>query len=271
MKVLKVAGVSVLALSLVLGLALPALAAPPNRVPPRASPVPPAMLMGEVVSVDEGKAFFVIQSGWGEVTVSVNNDTQYYEALIPWRAIPPASRMMELRQQSQERLGLRRWLHPFAGRAGSFFKALVPWGVPGLVRHRLELRQQAEEEPGLIGWLRPLAEEATFDDITVGTQVVVRAVPAEDNPVAKLVIIIEPIGYGRVVGTITDISLENKTLTIAPADGGTEIILSYSEGTRFILRGITELEEGQLIRAIYDAEEMIAKVVFVPVEVPSGS
>ena len=268
MKVLKVAGVSVLALSLVLGLALPALAAP-DGVLPEASHMPPKILMGEVVDIDKAEKIFVIQSRGEELTLSVNSDTQYLKAPIPRVVLPLARRLVGVRQQSQERLGLRRWLHPFAGRAGSFFKALVPWGVPGLVRHRLELRQQAEEEPGLIGWL-PFAQEAAFDDIAVGSQVVVRAVPAEDNPVAKLVIIIEPIGYGRVVGTITDISLENKTITIDPIDEDGEIILSYSEGTRFILRGITELEEGQLIRAVYD-EDMIANLVFAPVAVPSGS
>ena len=271
MKVLKIVGVSALALSLVLGLASPALAASPNRVPPRASPVPPAILTGEVVSVDEGKAFFVIQSGLREVTVSVDRDTQYYKAPIPWRAIPPARGMMELRQQSQERLGLRQRLRSFVGKTGSLFQALAPLGIPGLVRQRLELRQPAVEELGLIGWLRPFAEEATFDDITVGSHVVVRAVPGEDNPVAKLVIIIEPIGYGRVVGTITNISLENKTITIDPIDEDGEIILGYNERTRFILFGIPRLEVGQSIRAIYDAEEMIANLVFAPAAVPSGS
>jgi len=223
MKVLKVAGVSVLALSLVLGLALPVLAAP-DGVLPEASNMPPKILMGEVVDIDEAEKIFVIQSRGEELTISVNGDTQYLKAPIPRVVLPLARRLMGLRQQSQERLGLMRWLCP-------------------------------------------LAEEATFDDITVGTQVVVRAVPAEDSPVAKLVIIIEPTGYGCILGAITDISPEDKTLTIAPADGGTDIVLSYSEGTRFILRGITELEEGQSIRAVYD-EDMIAKVVFVPVEVP---
>ena len=200
MRVLKVAGVSVLALILVLGLASPALAAP-DGVPPEASNMPPKILVGEVVDIDEAEKIFVIQSRGEELTISVNGDTQYLKAPIPRVVLPLARRLMGLRQQSQERLGLRRWLHPFA-------------------------------------------EEATFDDIAVGTQVVVRAVPAEDNPVAKLVIIIKPTGYGCILGAITDISPEDKTLTIAPADGGTDIVLSYSEGTRFILRGISELEEG---------------------------
>jgi hypothetical protein len=267
MKVLKVVGVSALALGLVFGLASPALAAPPDWASSWASHMPPAVLMGEVISVDASQQTFGVQSGEREVTVSVDSDTHYYEAPIPWRAIPPAKRLMELRQQSQERLGLNKWLRPFVGKVGSFFKAVVPWGIPCLVRHQLELRQQAGEEPGLMGWLRPFAEEATFDDLTVGTQVVVLAESGEDNPLAKLVIIIEPTGYGHVLGTITDVSSVDKTITIAPADGGEEIILSYDEGTRFILCGIPGLEMGQSIRAIYD-EDMTAKVVFSPVEVP---
>ena len=267
MRVLKIVGVSLLALGLVLGLASPALAAPPDWMPPRAGNMPPKVLMGEVIDIDEGKTFFVIQSEWWEVTVSVDSDTQYLEAPIPQRVVSLAEHLKELRQQSQERFGLGRWLRPFVEKARLFFKAHVPWRVPSLARHRLELRQQGWEKLGLVRWFHPFAEEATFDDIAVGTQVVVRAVPAEDNPVAKLVLIIEPTGYGCISGTITDISSVDKTITIAPADGDEDIILSYNEGTRFVLRGIPRLEVGQSIRAIYD-EEMIAKVVFVPVEMP---
>jgi hypothetical protein len=265
MKIWKIAGVSALALGLVFGLASPALAAPPDWAPPQAGYMPPAVLVGEVVSVDEGKTFFVIQSGLQEVTVSVDSDTRYYEALVPWRAVPPARIMMELRQENQEGLGLGQRLHSLVGKVGSLFKALVPWGVPGLVRHQLGLEQPAEEETGLLEWLRPLGEEATFDDITVGSQVVVRASPGEDNPLAKLVIIIEPIGYGRVVGTVTDISTEDRTITIDPVGEDGEITLSYNERTRFVLCGIPGLEVGQRVRAIYDVAEMRANLVFAPV------
>jgi hypothetical protein len=266
MKVMKIVGVSALAVSLVLGLAVPALAAPPNRVPPQASPIPPRLLVGEVVNVDEGKTFFVIQSGLQEVTVSVDGNTQYYEVLIPWRAIPPARRMVELRQESQERLGLKNRLGSFVGKAGSLFKVLVPWSMLGQFRLRPELGQPAVEELGLGRWLYPFAEEASFDDLAVGSHVVVRAVPGEDSPLAKLVIIIEPIGYGRVVGTITAISLVDKTITIDPTDEDGEITLSYNERTRFILCGVPGLEVGQSIRVIYNAEEMVANLVFAPVE-----
>jgi len=266
MEVPKIAGVLALALSLVLGLASPALAAPPNWAPPQAGNMLPALLMGEVVEIDTSPQIFVIQSGWWEVTVSVDGETQYYKASVPAKAVPLAKQLMELGQESQGRLGLQKWLHSLVGRAGSFFRAVVPWGAPGLVKHQPELGEQGQGTPGLGRWLRPFGEEATFDDITVGSQVVVRAVPGKGNPVAKLVIIVEPTGYGRVVGTITDISSADKTITIAPDDGGEEIVLSYDEETCFILRGIVGLEEGQRVRAIYDAEDMIAKVVFAPVE-----
>ena len=103
MKVMKIVGVSALAVGLVLGLASPALAAPPNRVPLQVSQMPPRLLVGEVVSINANQQIFVIQSGLQEVTVSVDGDTQYYEAPIPWRVIPPVRRMVELRQQSQKK------------------------------------------------------------------------------------------------------------------------------------------------------------------------
>jgi len=266
MKVPKIASVLALAVSLVLGLSSAALAAPPNWALPQAGNMLPALLIGEVVSVDASQQIFVIQSGWWEVTVSADSETQYYKAAVPAKAVPLAKQLVELGQESQGKPGLRGWLHSLVGKAGSFFRAVVPWGARGLVKHQPEPGEQGQGAPGLGGWLRPFGEEATFGDISVGSQVVVRAVPGDDNPLAKLVIIVEPTGYRRIVGTISDISLAGKTITIAPDDGGDEIVLSYDEETCFILRGIAGLEEGQRVRAIYDTEDMTAKVVFAPVE-----
>jgi hypothetical protein len=275
MKVIKIVGVLALALSLVFVLASTALAAPPHWTPPQTGYRPPTVLMGKVVSVDEGKTFFVIQSGSREVTVSVDGETQYYKAAVPAKAVSLTKQLMELGQEGQGKLGLGQQLRSFVGKAGSLFKALVPWGVPGLVKHQPKpgeqgqgapgLGEQGQGTPGLGGWLHPFGEEATFDDITVGSYVVVRAVAGDDNPLAKLVIIVEPIGYGRVVGTITDISTEDKTITIDPVGEDGEITLSYNEQTRFVLCGVPGLEVGQSIRAIYDEETMMANLVFAPV------
>ena len=216
MKVLTIAGVSILALSLVLGTAFPVLAASDLALR-QASDIHPKILASHVVSLDENQESFVIQCQGMELTVSVNSDTQY-------------------------------------------FKVLIPRKVAALARYRAELKRQNQEKLELVERFRRFTQKATFDDIAVGARVVVRAVPGEGNPLAKLVLIIEPTTYKRVIGTITDVSLVNKTITIAPADGNNDIILNYNEKTRFILRGTTKLEEGQSARAVYD-EEMTAKVV----------
>jgi len=197
MKVLTIAGVSILALSLVLGTAFPVLAAS-NLALRQASDIHPKILASHVVSLDENQESFVIQCQRMELTVLVDADTQY-------------------------------------------FKVLIPRKVAALARYRPELKRQNQEKLELAERFRRFTQKATFDDIAVGARVAVRAVPGEDNPLAKLVLIIEPTTYKRVIGTITDVSLVNKTITIAPADGNNDIILNYNEKTRFILRGTTKL------------------------------
>lgn len=197
MKVLTIAGVSILALSLVLGTAFPVLAAS-NLALRQASDIHPKILASHVVSLDENQESFVIQCQRMELTVLVDADTQY-------------------------------------------FKVLIPRKVAALARYRPELKRQNQEKLELAERFRRFTQKATFDDIAIGARVAVRAVPGEDNPLAKLVLIIEPTTYKRVIGTITDVSLVNKTITIAPADGNNDIILNYNEKTRFILRGTTKL------------------------------
>jgi len=197
MKVLTIAGVSILALSLVLGTAFPVLAASDLALR-QASDIHPKILASHVVSLDENQESFVIQCQGMELTVLVDADTQY-------------------------------------------FKVLIPRKVAALARYRPELKRQNQEKLELAERFRRFTQKATFDDIAIGARVAVRAVPGEDNPLAKLVLIIEPTTYKHVIGTITDVSLVNKTITIAPADGNNDIILNYNEKTRFILRGTIKL------------------------------
>ena len=102
MKVLKIGVALTLALGLVLGIALPGLAAP-NEAEGKA---PPKMLRGKVVRVDgNNQEFFVIESRGLGVTISVNSDTQYFKAPIPQKAIALAQHRMKLRQpEEQERV-----------------------------------------------------------------------------------------------------------------------------------------------------------------------
>ena len=104
MKVLKIAGVSILALGLVLGIALPGLAAS-DSASLQASNILPEVLRGRVVSIDDDQEFFVIQSGEQELTISVDDDTKYFRLCVPERIVALAQYLKQWRHQNQEELG----------------------------------------------------------------------------------------------------------------------------------------------------------------------
>lgn len=250
MKTLKIAGVAILVLGLVLGLTLPTLAAS-DDTEPEAGNIPPKVLVGKVVSVD--KDTFVIQSRGQELAISTDPDTEYYSVPTPRRILSAARNRLELWQDQVK-------LRP------------MPQRALGFARNHVELKQQICEKLECVRRLPCFHEEATFDDIAEDAWVKVRLVPGEDNFVAESVLIIKssdmikPPVSTSVVGTVTGVSSAGETITIAPIDGGEEIVLKYNEKTQFILRGTPELE-GQSARAVYDAE-MVAKAVFAPVRVP---
>jgi len=244
MKILKSAGASILALGLFLGLAFPTAAAA-DSAPSWAGKTPPKVLVGGVVSVDEAKASFVIQARGEEFTISVNSDTKYFKVSSPLKIINAEKNRVE---NGQDQTILR----PMPGRA---FGKSERW---------TELKERVQER--IMRHFLPFGEEASFEDITVGGRVKVWAVPEGDSLVAKVVLIRQPLAADRVIGAITSISLSDKTITIAPSDGGEDITLTYNDKTQFILRGIPGLEAGQSVRAVYDAE-MVVKVIFAPMEI----
>jgi len=285
MKILKIAGVSVLALGVVLGMVFPALATP-DSVSPQASDIPPKVLTGKVIGIEDNT--FIIDSRGDEYTISVDDDTKYFKVPARREVTTAAKNQLGLKQQ------IRGGLKPdiTANDDMPDFEASTPRRVinaaknrlelgqdqiklrpmlqkaPGLARQRVEMKQ-AQQKPEPMRQLPRFGEEATFDDIAVGARVVVRAVPEEDNLVAKLVLIIKPTTYEPIIGTVIGISLEDEIITIAPADGGEDILLKYNEKTRFILRGTPSLE-GQTARVVYvnKGDEKVAKVVLAPIRAP---
>ena len=249
MKAWKIALVSVLTLGLVSGVASPALAAPPWASPPTETPTPPRMIRGEVVSIAD--ASFVVKTGWSEVTVLVDDETAYFKTPKRPGAFSLELRVGEMAEPSPEGLGLRLRLHRLVDG--------VPTPVRALVQNRLEVKEQVREELGVGRLLSPFGEEATFADIEVGSWVSVWAVVEGDNLVARRVVIMEPVTYHLVVGSVTGLDSENITIT---TDAGEIITLSYDEETRIILRGSISLEVGQQVRAVYD-EEGVARLVVV--------
>jgi hypothetical protein len=224
-KVLIIAGVSILALGLVLGLALPGLAAP-DEAPPCADDFQLRIVKGKILEVRGADQEFDIQSGDEELTIEVDGDTKYFKLGVPGRIVSLARHRLQFRLQNQ-----------------------IPHLDNGDIPKPLRLQ-----------WLRPFGEESEFSDIEVGDRVVVCAEEENSELLAKRVLIIKPTTYARVSGTITGIS--SSAITITP-DGGEAVPLSYNESTVFILKGFIAVEAGQYAHAIYDSDNMLAKRVTV--------
>jgi len=255
MKVLKIAAVSILALSLVLGMALPGLAAS-GLASPQASNIPPEVLRGKVVSTDEDQESFVIQSGEQKLAISVDDDTKYFKLYVPGRLVALVRHRMQLMQ-------------PEVQQEIRVIESAINQ-VPQLKKRNMEILKY--QRPNLKR-LRFFGEEATFGDIVVGAHVAARAVWEENSYLAKIVIIMKPTTYARVSGTVSKIDEAAMEIAIEPLSSSSaedgEIIFAYDSHTIFILRGAPSLQEGNKVVAIYMEKEdgtLLAKRVMAGAE-----
>jgi len=223
--------VSILALGLVLGIALPGLAAS-DSASLQASNILPELLRGRVVSIDEEEEFFVIQSGEQKLTISVDDDTKYFRLYVPERLTALLRHRMQLMQPEVQIESVINQMPQLKKRAMEILK------------HQPNLKQ-----------LRCLGEEATFGDIAVGDRLEVRAMWGENSYLAKTVVIMKPTTYARVSGTVSNIDEANMEIAIEPLSSSSaedgEIILAYDSHTTFILRGTPGLQEDEKVVAIY--------------------
>jgi len=281
MSVLKVAVASIIALSLVLGLALPALAAPDESFP-WTEDFQASIVRGTVTEVDEeNQAYFKVQSGEDEIGIRVDENTKYFMLDAPGRITALAQQFRlrnqaEVNAQVEQNMGL---VVQNRVRAGALVQnqarlrvqnqvaqtETVPVVEPQQARLRVQ-NQVAQTETVSIELQpvsRPFGEKAEFSDIEVGDRVVVWL--ADGESLAKWVLIIKPAARAHVGGTITDVSSE--TIEITP-DDGEAVTLRYNRDTVFALNGFIAVEEGQLARAVYDAENMMASrvIVYLPGE-----
>jgi hypothetical protein len=179
-RALTLAGVSIVVLALVLGMAVPALAAP-DSAPPRVCDSESELLRGEVISI--GDQEFVIQSGEEEISIAVDEETRYCQMSVPGALV---RQRLELHLQSQ--LELRARIGNGQGLQNRV-RAVVS------ACNRLRLRTQVALAEGTplpkiccLRGLCPFGEQAEFADIAVGDSV---AVLAEDN-LAQVVLITKP-------------------------------------------------------------------------------
>ena len=254
MKVLKIAGVAIIALGLVLGVALPGLAASDSALP-QTSNVPPEVLRGKVVTIDKNQNFFVIQCRGLELTVSVSNDTKYFKLYVPGRLVALVQHRMQLMQPE-----IRQEIRVMESAINR---------MPQLKKRAMDILKQQPNLPQL----RFLGEERCFLDCWACHRVAVRAVWGEDSYLAKTVVIMKPTTYTRVSGTVSNIDESAMKITIEPLSSSSaedgKIILAYDSRTIFVLRGTPGLQEGEKVVAIYmerDDDTLLAKRVMSGVE-----
>jgi len=277
MSVLKVAVASIIALSLVLGMALPAMATPDESFP-WTEDFKARVVKGTVTEVDEAnQEYFTVQSGEDEIGIRVDENTKYFMLDAPGRITALAQQFRlrnqaEVNAQVEQNMGL---VVQNRVRAGALVQnqarlrvqnqvaqtETVPVVEPQQARLRVQ-NQVAQTETVSIelqpAVRRPFGAGAGFSDIEIGDRVVVWL--ADGESLAKWVLIIKPAARAHVGGTIT--GLTSETIAIAP-DDGEAVTLRYNEDTVFVLNGFTAVEEGQLARAVYDSEHMLAKRVVI--------
>ena len=262
MKALKVALAVTLAVGLILGVTLPGLANSDDTAPQAESQPHPGMLKGQVSGIDETEELFTIQAGEQSIDIKVNEGTRYFKLTTPLRGLAALRQHRMVSSESQEQIRATASAIPMQFKAAGQMLSLrrgkpftnlasVPAETQELALN-LSAPGWGKEKPkrlqGNLNWLHQFGEEATFDDIAVGDTVKVQLVPNEGEPLAKLVLIIEPAACSRVIGEVTGITED--TVTIAP-ENGDAVELNYNEDTVFILRGTPFLEEGDEAVAIY--------------------
>jgi len=263
MSVLKVVVASIIALSLVLGLALPTLADSDKPLPPTEN-VKAGIVRGTVTEVDEeNQSYFKVQTGDNEISVSsvasiisirVDENTRYF-LLDAQRPIATLAQQFKLRNQAQVNAKEGQGLD-----LGLQNQQRVRAEVQNQVKLRVQDQVAQTEEVTLPeprqAILLPFGDKAEFSDIEVGDKVVVWL--ADGESLAKRVLIIKQVSYASVSGTITDVSSE--TIEITP-DDGRPVTLRWNEDTVFVLNGFIAVREGQLARAVYETENMLAEKV----------
>jgi hypothetical protein len=114
-------------------------------------------------------------------------------------------------------------------------------------------------------WLGRNGKQAQFSDIQVGDRVIAR-VKTADN-LATQVLIIKAPAIQRVKGTVTAVS--DNSITITPSSGAA-VTLSWDANTRFVLKGLIAVQNGQYASAVYNRKTMVIMTADVQATAPAS-
>ncbi len=258
-------------LSLVLGVGLPGFAAADQAQNQETANIARRAINGEVVQIDSGKTFFVVKAGDKEVKIGVDNNTKYFKLTVPQKLGQMVKEQVQ--ERKQDCFGGRRFEqkpkpkrfgqggNPGTATSGTTVRA--PWFGIG------PITVSADEPPerlpaGLMNGvglealrnLRNIGEPATFDDIAIGDRVRVRVAPNGDTPLAEVVLIVKPVSFKSIKGTVSAVAGNFITIT-----GEETVTVTYDGNTHVVLKGAIAVQQGQTIHAVYNSETMVAKMI----------
>jgi hypothetical protein len=284
--------------ALVCGIALPAMANDETATPtPTTDNAKVNVIKGKVTSIDENKAFFIVQPAEGDaVTINVDSNTRYFKII----GTPAAT--TDLKQKLQDRLQERKKAAlNMEGKAPNRFNnrglggknpnTPTPSAVTGNQVDENEdtidenanledsdvmeecLSANCEQPKGFFDRIKSWFNRnpkyglnAKFEGIAVGDGIVARVMPNEY--LTKQVLIIKPAAIKTVRGEITAIT--DDSFTVTPYGTDTEsVTLRWNEKTVVTLRGDIVLKTGQYAAVVYKVDGLIAQIVTVMPKPPT--
>lgn len=252
-KVITLVGGCCLVLALVLGMAVPALAAPQA---PSIAAFEDELIRGEVIAI--GDQELVIQSEETEITVTVNEDTTYCQ--MPRIVAAAIKNRLEIRQQQCDQLRARVQDGQGQGLKSRIRAATAVREQPRL---RARVAEVSSESLPEVFWMRCfslLGGQTEFGDIAVGDEVIILA---DENNVAKKVVVIKATSLVRVIVSGTVIEISPSFITI-DSDSGPQITLFCDDDTVYVLSGAEKLAVEQRVRITYDADGTAKTIVVCP-------
>jgi hypothetical protein len=225
--------------TLVLGMALPVLA---DNMPKPITGL--RVVQGEVMSVASDNSTFVVQNGNQQpVTVKVDSNTKYF--IVPTGKPAAAINSNIVKDKTIDKKVNK--VKPEQSQAAE----LKELGVTANCGNDLN-------------GLGRFGKEAQFSDIQVGDRVIAQ-VKTTDNLATQVLIVKAPL-IQRVKGIINAVS--DNSITITPTNG-TAVTLSWDGNTRFVLKGLISVQNGQYAAAVYNRNTMKAQTVDVQATAPA--
>ncbi len=275
-KIWKIGVALALVAMLVVSLAVPALAKGNDKAANANAVSSINIVKGKVTAVNATGSTFEVQPASGDaVTITVDNNTKYYQVNAALADLPAIKE--QLKDKVKEMLQNHQDKGNSANQRGlgnknpeatpTVDEANDPEEMPEM---EAGLQANVDSNQGFWGKIRSafnrgpdFGHKAAFTDIAVGDGVVVNVMPNEN--LAKQVLIVKPSNIKTVKGQITAVTADSLTVTAADT---TMVTLKWDANTEATIKGAVTIKAGQYAQAVYNSETLIAKSINVRPEAP---